>query len=106
MAQIQKIQKGTHYRRPPATKASCVCSVCPSRVPWNYYERLQAHQKLEESNADTCVILLSVYEVLQNHILLTTPKRFSADAVKLPNRLLSRFPPGAHAVSNSCICCF
>lgn len=51
--------------------------VCPSRVPWGYYGRLQAHQKLEESNADTCVILLSVYEVLQNHILLTMPKRFS-----------------------------
>lgn len=95
MAQIQKIQKGTHYRRPPATKASCVCSVCPACVPWNYYERFQTHQKLEESNANTCVIFLSVYEVLQNHVLLTTPKRFSNDTVKLPERLLGTdFLPG------------
>lgn len=52
MAQIRKTQKCTHYRRPPATKASCVCSVCPSCVPWNYYERFQTHQKAEESNAN------------------------------------------------------
>lgn len=89
MAQIQKIQKGTRYRR--QLRVSCL----PLCVPWNYYERFQTHQKLGESNGNTCVIFLSVYEVLQNHVLLTTPKRFSDDTVKLPERLLGTdFLPG------------
>ena len=74
MAQIQKIQKGTHYRRPPATMASCVKCLplpCPLALLCNV-----AHQPGARATR-TRVSSYAVYEVLQNHILLTTPKRLA-----------------------------